>query len=396
LVNARVVTPEGVQPTIRFASRVLDLGASPRDGDHVVDLGGAWVVPGLINAHDHLELNHYGRLKRRDRYDNASAWVDDLVTVIDRDPTIARLRAHPLRDRLFVGALKNVLAGVTAVAHHNPLYGEIDRAWPIRVVTRFGWAHSLSMAHRPVGANGEPGGDVRARYLDTPSDHPFIVHAGEGTDRGAVDELAELETAGCLGANTVLVHGVAFDPERWRRVAAHGTSLVWCPASNLFLLGKTIDARALLDAAGCGPGRICLGTDSRLTGSSDLLEELRVAQRCASLTPGELLAMVTTSAADALGIPEAGRLAVGHPADLVVVPATHSDPASSLLHARRSDLGLVVVGGDPVVGAPAWAEIFHARGVTVDTLDLDGCARSADRRLVARMARLQINPAAWN
>ena len=44
----------------------------------VVDLGGAFVLPGLINAHDHLELNHYGLLKRRDRYDNATAWIDDL------------------------------------------------------------------------------------------------------------------------------------------------------------------------------------------------------------------------------------------------------------------------------------------------------------------------------
>ncbi|HJS74448.1 MAG TPA: hypothetical protein VJ921_09185, partial [Vicinamibacteria bacterium] len=63
LVNARVAADAGIASSIRFASRVLSLGDSPGRSDVVVDVDGAFVLPGLVNAHDHLELNHYGRLK---------------------------------------------------------------------------------------------------------------------------------------------------------------------------------------------------------------------------------------------------------------------------------------------------------------------------------------------
>jgi cytosine/adenosine deaminase-related metal-dependent hydrolase len=157
LVNARVLTPDGLARSIRFAGEVLALDARPHDGDAVVDLDGAFVLPGLINAHDHLELNHYGRLRPRDRYLNASEWIDDLRPLLPTDPGIRRNSAYPLGARLFVGGLKNVLAGVTTVAHHNPRYGEIGRSFPVRVLKRYGWAHSFSMEDRPVGARGEPG-----------------------------------------------------------------------------------------------------------------------------------------------------------------------------------------------------------------------------------------------
>ena len=178
LVNARVLTPEGLAPSLRFGSRILSIGESPRRGDTVVDLGGAFVLPGLINAHDHLELNHYGLLKRRPRYDNAAAWIDDLRPAIRSDPSIRAAQRHPLAARLFIGALKNLLSGVTTVAHHNPRYREIGRRFPVRVLRRYGWAHSFTLEGHPVGARGEPGGNVRERCLATPPDVPFMVHAG--------------------------------------------------------------------------------------------------------------------------------------------------------------------------------------------------------------------------
>src|SRR3954447_27047566 len=122
LVNARVVTPGGDAASVRFGARILGIDERPRAGDRVVDLNGAIVFPGLINAHDHLELNHYGRLKFRDRYVNVSAWVDDMRPRLKSDGGIRAGRSHALRHRLFIGGLKNLLSGVTTVAHHNPLY----------------------------------------------------------------------------------------------------------------------------------------------------------------------------------------------------------------------------------------------------------------------------------
>ena len=160
-VNARVVADEGMASSLRFSSRVLAIGEPPRRGDEVVDLDGAFVLPGLINAHDHLELNHYGALKSCERYANAAAWIDDMRVRLHADPAVRTNRSHPLASRLFIGGLKNLLAGATTVAHHNPRYGGIRRSVPVRVVREYGWAHSFLLERQPVGARGVPGPDVQ-------------------------------------------------------------------------------------------------------------------------------------------------------------------------------------------------------------------------------------------
>lgn len=372
-VNARVLTPNGLASSVRFSSRVLAVNEPARAGDVIIDLEGAFVLPGLINAHDHLELNHYGRLKGRDRYANAIDWIDDLRPALQNDLAIRTASRHPLRDRVFIGALKNLLSGVTTVAHHNPLYRELGEVRPLRVVRRFGWAHSFAMEQRPVGANGEPGGDVRDRFSRTRTRAPFIVHAGEGIDDRAHADLARLERDGCIRDNTIVVHGVAMTETQWARMVAAGSSLVWCPASNAYLFGRSAPIRSLLDAHPLAPARICLGSDSRVTGSRDLLDELRTAAATAPVTDAELLRMVTTAPAEALRLPDAGTIAPGRPADLVVVPGEADDrPAGALLRTRRRDLDLVVIDGRPALGTPRFADLFVARGVRQAPLMVDG------------------------
>jgi len=403
LVNARVATPDGLADSVRFSSRILAIGDRPRRADTVVDLEGAVVLPGLVNAHDHLELNHYGRLKCRDRYQNASDWIADLRPRLSADPAIAEGRAYPLVDRLFIGALKNLLAGVTTVAHHNPFYAELRRTMPIRIVRRYGWAHSFGMEDQPAGARGERGGDIGARWRSTPADAPFMVHLAEGIDAGASGELPRLEALGCLKSNTVIVHGVAIDGNGWRRVARSGAGFVWCPSSNTFLFGRTAAVRDVLDENGRAPA-VALGTDSRVTGSRDLLDEMRAARDAVTVTPDELFAMVTTRAAAVLRQPRAGRIAVGAPADLIVVPPTvesgidgarplqASDGArrfpsgDALLAATRRDLRLVVVDGRPLVGDPDLSALFQARRVSPRPLRVDGAQKLADSGLARRIA----------
>ncbi len=389
LVNARVLTPDGTVPSLRFGSRILSLGGPPRRGDTVIDLRGAFVLPGLINAHEHLELNHYGPLKCRDRYENASAWIDDLRPALQRDPSIRVGRSHPLKARLFIGALKNLLSGVTTVAHHNPLYREIGRAFPIRVLRRYGWAHSFTLERQPVGARGEVGGDVRERCLTTPASVPFMVHAGEGTDRTAAEELQRLHALGCLRPNTVIVHGIAMTEVDWDRVQERGASLVWCPASNDFLFGTTAAVRLLLDSNERAWQHICLGSDSRISGSRDLLEELRAAAAW-RISPPELLRMVTVAPARILQLREAGSIAVGLPADLIIVPSRESTPADALLNASRRDLALVTIAGRPVVGCPSLSAVFVARHTTAQPVAVDGVERLVNCRLADAIARCPI------
>jgi cytosine/adenosine deaminase-related metal-dependent hydrolase len=389
-VNARVVAESGMADSLRIGSRVLAIGEPPRRRDVVVDLDGAFVLPGLINAHDHLELNHYGRLKGRDRYDNASAWIDDMRPRLQADPSIRANRAYPLASRLFIGGLKNLLAGVTTVAHHNPRYPEIRRSVPVRVLREYGWAHSFRLERHPVGPRGEPGGDVRERYRATPRSAPFIVHVGEGVDRAAAAEVGRLEALGCLRSNTVLVHGVAITPLEWARVAAAGAGLVWCPASNHFLFGRTAPVRQFLDASNGGAGHLCLGTDSRVTGARDLLDELRSAASQAPLSPCELLRMVTTAPRRLLRLSDGGRLVPGARADLLVVPAARSHPAEALLAASRADITLVTIGGRPMVAAPRLAAVFRARHVREARIVVDGVERIAEGRLARSIARCPI------
>jgi cytosine/adenosine deaminase-related metal-dependent hydrolase len=391
-VNARVVLPDGeaLASSVRFGSRVLDLDTAPRVNDLVVDLNGAFVVPGLVNAHDHLELNHYGRLKRRDRYENAREWIDDLRPALKSDPSIRRNTAHPLRARLFIGGLKNLLAGVTTVAHHNPRYRQIGPRFPVRVVKRYGWAHSLTLEHHPVGARGEPGGDVRTRCLATPENAPFMIHLAEGIDEAAAAELPQLEALGCVKRNTVLVHGVALTPEDWDRVVDRGASLVWCPASNAFLFRRTAPIRHFLDRSIGSAGHICLGSDSRITGARDLLDELRAAAAVMPIAPRELLRMVTTAPARILHLPHAGRIAIGGPADLVVLPSVKSDVADALLATSRRDLSLVMIDGRPLIGSPAFEAVFRARRSKTRPLLIDGAERVAEASLGRAIANCAI------
>jgi cytosine/adenosine deaminase-related metal-dependent hydrolase len=387
-VNGRIVTPEGVACSIRVRRRILSIDSVPEPGDAVVDLAGRWVLPGLINAHDHLELNHYGLLKMRESYGNAREWIDDLRPVIRESPEIRAKSRIALSDRLFIGGLKNLLAGVTTVAHHNPMYCAFGLHFPVRLVQRFGWAHSLGLERGPVGAHGEIGGVVDERHAATPPDVPFIVHAAEGVDGPASSEIDELEARGCLQSNTVLVHGLAVPAERWHELFRRGVSLVWCPASNLFLFGRTLCMPCVLESAPARR-RVALGTDSRVTGSRDLLAELRVAA-CSHVPEDDLVAMVTTAGADVLRLDDAGRIRVGAPADLTMLPAWGDTAGAALLRCSRADVQLVLRRGTPVLGDPALARAFDARGVHVSDIEVDGSRRVVQTAVARRIERCPI------
>lgn len=385
LVNARVAAEGGTASSVRFSSRILEIDARPERRDVVVDAEGAFVLPGLVNAHDHLELNHFGRMKFRDRYENASAWIDDMRPRLRQDPGIRSGRAHPLRDRLLIGGLKNLLAGTTTVSHHNPFYRELGRGFPVRVVRRYGWAHSFFLERGPVGADGEPGPEVARAYRRTPLDAPFLIHLAEGFDASAREELARLRDLRCLGANTVLVHGVGLSSGDWSSVHRAGAGLVWCPSSNRFLLGRTAPVDRFLADEPSSRDSVALGTDSRLSGARDLLEELREARAAADLEPALLLRMVTSNAANLLRVSDAGRIAPGLPADLLVIPPLGRDPAEALLGLERSRIRLVAVGGRPLVGAAELSPVFAARRVATTPAKIDGEARFLDGALARRI-----------
>ncbi|HEX5473371.1 MAG TPA: amidohydrolase family protein [Vicinamibacterales bacterium] len=376
-VNARVLRPDGgFGRTLRIARGVVvQLDGDPASHDAVIDLDDAVVLPGLINAHDHLELNVFPRLRWRERYTNVREWIADFQPRFATDPALSAARPETLNDRLLVGALKNLLSGVTTVCHHNPVYRPMCRRFPVRIVRKFGFSHSLQI----------DGPRARASYEQTPRGWPWIIHAAEGTDEEAARELPRLSSWGCVGPNTTLVHGVAIDAGSRRLAIEAGASLVWCPGSNAFLFGATAD---VVDFSRVG--RLAIGTDSRLSGEADLLEELRAARRTGQLDLPCLVRAVTADAAAVLRLPQAGRLLPGAPADLTIVAPIRRDPFESLLAARRTDIRLTMIGGAPMVADPALLPVFAAARTKARHVRLDGCPRVLADPVVARVAALGV------
>ena len=330
-------------------SRIVQLDGAPRAGDLRVDLGGDRLLPGLINAHDHLQLNALPRLKYRDRYASATEWIADIGPRLKVDPMFVADAAVPRDQRLLIGGVKNLLSGVTTVAHHDPGHESLlDERFPVRVLSRQGWSHSLAV-------DGEQA--VQRSFRRTPSHWPWIIHAAEGVDEAARTEFDHLDALGCLHANTVLVHGVALGQAQQRRMIAIGAALAWCPTSNLHLFDRTPDIRMLFDAR-----RVALGSDSRISAERDLLAELRVAGEVSALDDAALESLVTDRAAQVLRMPDRGVLARGALADLVVLPA-----GLPLSRAVRADVRLVLVGGVPRYADPDLAQALgeHAKLVEV-------------------------------
>jgi len=327
LTGARVArgatSAERIDLEIRHG-RVQPRGSSSGD-EPELNLDGYLILPGLINCHDHLEFNLFPRLGRGP-YPNAKAWADDIYHP-DRWPLKEHL-AVPKAVRLAWGGLKNLFSGVTTVAHHNPYDASVfDNGFPVRVVKRFGWAHSLQFSP-----------DLADRYRAVSRRWPFLMHAAEGTDANAAAEIHELERATVLSSRTVLVHGVGIDRQSLQILLRRRASLVWCPSSNLFTLGQTLRPDVLRSNL-----PICLGTDSALTGQGDMACELTVACKASGLTAEQIYPMVTTRAARTLHLNRGeGEIREGGVADLLAVPDYGQTPAQAL---QQLSPALVVLGG---------------------------------------------------
>ena len=367
LVGAAWVTPTGVRRG-PVSIRKGRIGASIDARAHQVDLRDHLVFPGLINAHEHLHVNAVPPLPAGAPFPNSYAWIEAFQAHFEEPGVVAALQV-PKALRLRHGALKNLLAGTTCVAHHDAWHPALDADdFPVALLRDYGWSYALGWP-----GYGPP---VQQSFRATPTDRPWMIHLAEGTDATAQAELAQLDRLGCLAANSVLVHGVGLREADVDRLIACRAAVVWCPGSNRALLGRSLDPRRL-----CAAGRLALGSDSRLSGGRDLLEELRELVALGELSARHLLGLVTTAAAHILRLPSRGSLAPFAHADLVIVEDCGGDEATGLVGIERSRIRAVLRNGLPQVADPDFAEWFSIAGVHAVPVKLDGRPKLLARHL---------------
>lgn len=373
--GGRIIPPEGP----------FDITLSVPDGQ---------ILPGLINVHDHLHRNHYGRLGAPP-YRNAYEWGEDIHHRFAG--AIAEGRRLPRRDALLRGAWKNLLAGVTTVVHHDPWERDFEVDFPLRVVPVRG-AHSVR-GLEGTEPWGRSDGDVASRMWKAPVDvsrqrsrrdrtgddaeisgkdgpQPFAIHVAEGVDEEAAQEVRVLKGWNLVNRDLLAVHLVGADDDGIARLRAAGAAIVWCPSSNHFLFGRSAPAALLADGVD-----VLVGSDSLLTASGDLLDELRYARALQAVSDERLRDSVGRTAAARLGLPEPS-LEPGEAADLVVL-------RRKLLEASAEDVAVVVAGGvirvlDPCL-APALGT-WSGQGTMIELRG--GVERWVDQRSTApRMTR---------
>ena len=336
------------------STRAVDVSKSVK-----IDLNGFLVLPGLVNAHDHLQFALYPNLGNPP-YQNYIEWGEDIHAT--RSDVIAKYKSIPKDVRLWWGGIRNLLCGVTTVSHHDFLWPELQTDdFPVSVVQHYGWAHSPAL-----------GGDLCEARSTTPDGGAFLIHACEGVDELARQEIFALDGLGVLDASTVLVHGLALDQAGVAIMQARHASLIVCPSSNQFLFKTTPDIK-LLEAI----DNVALGNDSPLTAAGDLLHEIRFAIQYCGIAPDRVYRMVTETAARILRVKNGeGTIIPSGTADLIAVRDTGDAPAERLCSLSTSDIELVIIRGQVQLASEAvWTLLPPQIQHGLEPLWIDGCIR---------------------
>lgn len=195
---------------------------------------------------------------------------------------------------------------------------------------------------------------TRVRTLADELEVPIHIHLHETADE--IDQslrdhgtrpLRRLQRLDLLGPNLVAVHMTHVEEEEVDLLAATGTHVIHCPASQLKLASGFCPVARLRETG----VSVALGTDGAASNNElDMLGEMRlaallakgVARSAAALPAPTALRMATLEGARALGLEEeTGSLEIGKSADLVAIDLGHPNtqpihnPLSQLVYAAN-------------------------------------------------------------
>jgi cytosine/adenosine deaminase-related metal-dependent hydrolase len=339
-------------------------------------LGAGVLLPGLVNAHCHLELSH---LAGRTPLGAAgfAAWVEGVVASRGahtdaelRAASAAAIAALEAGGTAAVGDVSNTLVHLDLLKASRlsaVVFLEL-LAWdPARADATLAWGEALVRerapglrpglelrlaAHAPHSVSpallrllAARGGPAALHLAESPEEARFLAQGGGPwsgflASRGlghvvfapeGLSPVRHVDALGALHSGLVAAHGVQVDAADRALLAKRGVHVVLCPRSNAALGVGTADAPALV-AAGV---RLALGTDSLASAPSlDVLADAVLLHRqFPSLAPGAILRMATRGGAEALGLPELGTIAAGRRAALAYADSATApgDPDEFLL-----------------------------------------------------------------
>jgi cytosine/adenosine deaminase-related metal-dependent hydrolase len=346
--------------------RIVSVGA--RDGSEDLALGRVAVLPGLVNAHTHLELSYlHGRIPPAPGF---LEWVKPMLAAradrsgsdesAIRDATRSAIQSARDTGTSLVGDVTNTLAAVAllrdaqmpACVFHELLgFGgrnaEEQVAAARRAIDAIGSDDNVRVSlapHAPYSVAPALFAAIR-RDLDEHAPMVSTVHLGESPEEveflrkgsgpwralleqlgvwnpdwqapqcSPVDYLADM---GFLTGSVLAVHGVQLEGTDLDRLHTLGITLVSCPRSNRYVgVGSPpLEAFYAMDVD------VAFGTDS-LASVDDLnmFNELAEARRIAPMVPARaLLRSATLTGAAALGFGDAfGSIEAGKRAALIAV-----------------------------------------------------------------------------
>lgn len=348
----------------------------------VVDVGDAFVYPGLIDMHSHIGYNalplwhranepkpylHHDIWPGRSGYKESIGWP-------------AWLLARGAPEALMVYVQVRALAGGTTAIQGWPIVNRSPANQLVRNIDDQSFADEFDGRDNMLCSALTLDSEGLARKAAGLADRMgFIYHCAEG-QKGSkvVSEFDDLGTANCLRERLIVIHCCAVGGDafrKWKERAALMNdagpgAVVWSPFSNLWLYGKgqTTDVPSALENG----VRVCLGTDWGPSGTKNLLGELKAARLCAEdlgwdLSDFDLIEMVSSSPGEMLlrcWNKPVGRLDTDCLGDLVVVRRKTDDPWTNLVEAHEEQILLVMIGAQPRYGTK---QLMNACGVTRTT-----------------------------
>ncbi len=384
--NGAVLIDDG---KIKFAGRFKDIDRP--SSYETVDLGNSAIIPGLINAHTHLDLTHlHNRISCNGDFTD---WIRQII--VAKEPWTEQEYVSSIRE----GITKSLEAGTTTVADlnrnglaldelrkskirkilfyelidFNPdsaestignYIGEInsikkDELLSIGLFPHAPYTVSKELYKRCKEVSEELGIHIATHLSETNDEIEFLTR-GAGRFMSLLKDLDMLDNwshpglrpvvylrnMGILNDSWLLVHCNYITEEETEDIRMSGSSIVYCPRSHKFLGHENHPFRKFIE---CGIN-VALGTDSLASNDSlSILDEMKfLYENHKDVRPRDILHMGTAAGAVALRMEnKIGRLEPGLEADITAIklPEEKASNVYDGLLSQDSECTFTVVSG---------------------------------------------------